>query len=283
MTGGVALFSGFLAILRSEEDNRQNEIAKSQSEIADKQAITAEQGQITDRLNKATENLGKSTDGGDPIIEVRLGALYALERIAQDSFRDHIQIMEILCAYIRHGSLKNKADKTEKPTEDIQAALTIIGRRRKWTKGVKRIEEEEKQDFRIKLNHCYLKGARLGGMNLTNVSFIGANLSDAWFNHTNISDAALGSADLTGAWLEKTIMKKTKLNDTKTAKVHSYQGNFSDCINFTQEQLDVMFLGINVKIPEGWKHPQKDTNYEKIYNTFNDFINAYNEWVETQP
>lgn len=39
-------------------------------------------------------------------IEVRLGALYALERISQDSERDNIQIMEIICAYLRENSRK---------------------------------------------------------------------------------------------------------------------------------------------------------------------------------
>ena len=39
-----------------------------------------------------------------PNLEVRIGAIYALERIAQDSDRDHVQIMEILCAYIRQNA-----------------------------------------------------------------------------------------------------------------------------------------------------------------------------------
>lgn len=39
-----------------------------------------------------------------PNIEVRIGAIYALERIAQDSDRDHVRIMEILCAYIRENA-----------------------------------------------------------------------------------------------------------------------------------------------------------------------------------
>jgi uncharacterized protein YjbI with pentapeptide repeats len=39
-----------------------------------------------------------------PNIEVRFGAIYALERIAQDSDRDHVRIMEILCAYIRQNA-----------------------------------------------------------------------------------------------------------------------------------------------------------------------------------
>ena len=70
-----------------------------------------------------------------------LGAVYTLERIAQDSDRDHIQIMEILCAYIRNNApwtlaqSAKMATAPEKravdtyPRADIQAALTVIGRR----------------------------------------------------------------------------------------------------------------------------------------------------------
>ncbi|MCC5984089.1 MAG: pentapeptide repeat-containing protein, partial [Rhodobacteraceae bacterium] len=44
-----------------------------------------------------------------PNIEVRMGAILSLERIAQDSTRhdkgrDHVRVMEILCAYIRENS-----------------------------------------------------------------------------------------------------------------------------------------------------------------------------------
>jgi hypothetical protein len=42
----------------------------------------AEQGQITDRYNAAITNLGSRS------IEVRLGGIYALQRLMQDSPRD---------------------------------------------------------------------------------------------------------------------------------------------------------------------------------------------------
>lgn len=110
--------------------------------VAHRQADTAEQGLITDRFTRAVEQLGahktvkqqRRNKAGDlqfmrnnqgkidykqPLfeeitvenIEVRLGALYALERISQDSERDNIQIMEIICAYLRENSRK-----AEKPT-----------------------------------------------------------------------------------------------------------------------------------------------------------------------
>ncbi len=278
ISGIGALFGVYLAILRSEENTRQNKIANDQSKTADKQAITAEQGLITDRINKATEGLGKFNDKGDPIIEVRLGALYALERIAQDSIRDHIQIMEILCAYIRHASLKNKADKTKSPTEDIQAALTIIGRRDKWPKGKKRIEKEYKERYHINLNNCYLYGAKFSRGNLVNATLIEANLSYAWFNDTDLSDAALGDAILVNAWFEDTILKNTELSDATTTGVHARDGDFSNCLTFTQPQINEMFFGAAVKLADGLNHPQEGTDYYETYDELEDFFAAYEKW-----
>ncbi|MEM7178897.1 MAG: hypothetical protein AAF503_14460 [Pseudomonadota bacterium] len=50
-----------------------------------------------------------------PNLEVRLGGIYALERIAQDSLRDHIQVMEILCAYIRNNAPASEAERNPLP------------------------------------------------------------------------------------------------------------------------------------------------------------------------
>ena len=146
VSGLGGLFGVYLAILKSEENKRQSDsaeiqsaAARLQSEIANRQADTAEQGLITDRINKAIEGLGKSDKDGKPVLAVRLGAIYALERIAQDSLRDHISVMEILCAYVRNNSprdtTKDLIDTLELLRKDIQEALTIIGRRHKWAGG----------------------------------------------------------------------------------------------------------------------------------------------------
>src|SRR5215218_4723376 len=52
-------------------------------------------GQITERFTQAIEQLGKD-------VEVRIGGIYALEKIAQDSGEAyHWAVVEILTAYIR--------------------------------------------------------------------------------------------------------------------------------------------------------------------------------------
>ena len=57
-----------------------------------------EQGQVTDLYTKAIEQLGSDK------LDVRIGGIYALERVARDSARDHPTVMEVLAAFIREHS-----------------------------------------------------------------------------------------------------------------------------------------------------------------------------------
>jgi hypothetical protein len=55
----------------------------------------AEQGQITDRYNAAITNLGSSS------VDIRLGGIYASQRMMQDSPRDQPTVVAVLCAQPR--------------------------------------------------------------------------------------------------------------------------------------------------------------------------------------
>ena len=58
-----------------------------------------------------------------PNMEVRIGAIYALERIARETPNFHVQIMEILCAYIRENSPAENAEPLhmpEMPADDVE-------------------------------------------------------------------------------------------------------------------------------------------------------------------
>jgi Pentapeptide repeats (8 copies) len=91
-----------------------------------------EQGQVTERYTKAIEQLGSDK------LDVRIGGIYALERIARDSARDHPTVMEVLAAFIREHSREpwpvpeatiSRGREDRFPRPDAQAALTLIGRR----------------------------------------------------------------------------------------------------------------------------------------------------------
>jgi len=60
----------------------------------------AEDGKITDRYSNAIAQLGNQN------MTVRIGGIFALERIARDSEKDHWTVMEALCAFIRDESTK---------------------------------------------------------------------------------------------------------------------------------------------------------------------------------
>lgn len=91
------------------------------------------EGLITDRINKAVEQLGvektvkiKKGEITRPNIEVRIGAILSLERIAQDSTnhdqgRDHVRVMEILCAYIRQNAPATTARDYPEPDWELLA------------------------------------------------------------------------------------------------------------------------------------------------------------------
>jgi len=139
--------------------------------------------QITDRFSKAIEHLGDET------LAVRLGGIYALERIARDSERDHWTTMEVLTAYVRGNSpraLRVNVQTGEierysvlttpgvKP--DIQTILTVIGRRN--------TAHEQGQEYTLDLSGTYLITADLSG-----ADFRGADLTRADLTRANLRGA----------------------------------------------------------------------------------------------
>jgi hypothetical protein len=59
------------------------------------QLRVAQQGQVTERFTRAIDQLGHAE------LDVRLGGIYALERIANDSADDRTTIAEVLTAFVR--------------------------------------------------------------------------------------------------------------------------------------------------------------------------------------
>jgi hypothetical protein len=161
--------------------------------------------QITERYTRAVEQLGSDR------LAVRLGAIYALERIARDSERDHWPIMEILTAYVREHAPWKEEEQRSQPmlALDIQAILTVLGRRtRTYCKG-----EDDRLDLaRTDLCGALIGGTHLEGANLTEThleraNLSGAHLEDAILMYTHLEDALLitarlGRASLMGAHLE---------------------------------------------------------------------------------
>ena len=122
--------SATAALKQAEASAQQSKIAAKQSEIAADQSIA-------EAFTRAITHLG------DKKLEIRIGGIYALARIARDSKKDHWPIMEILTAFVRQKAPWKEGDKPEEkpspPKPDIQTILTVLGRReRAHEKGQER-------------------------------------------------------------------------------------------------------------------------------------------------
>jgi uncharacterized protein YjbI with pentapeptide repeats len=179
--------------------------------------ITRE-GQITDRYTKAVDQLGHAQ------LDVRLGGIYALERIARDSPADRATIGEVLTAFVRgHAPWPPRLpgqDPATAPIDevrelqvrapDVQASLTVLGRG-----GFAR---PEGQGDRLDLHAVDLRHARLRGVHLERAYLLGAHLERA----------DLVSAHLEGAYLMSAHLEMANLEDAHLNGVNLYDAHLED-------------------------------------------------------
>lgn len=190
----------------------------------------------------------------EPNLEVRIGAIYALERISQDSARDHIQIMEILCAYIRENapvssafeidvdsifeesmkalgaSLKEKGGprqrfggvrspidletkKIQFPRQDIQTAISVIGRNRKG--GKEGAVSSDGHSSQLDLRRCNLQRVEFGEGDFSNFSFFGCALDAANFSGCNLGRANLQQSSANATWFHNANCEGMEISDSK--------------------------------------------------------------------
>jgi len=191
-----------------------------------KQQELTEAGQITERFARAVDQLGSA--GADKL-DVRLGALYSLERIMRDSAADQASIVEVLSAFIRGHARKQppalRTSSTGPPATDIQAALTILGRR----------DVRSDQSVQVDLSGtdlsgahlanadlagAYLRGVDLSGVDLSRAHLSNANMTEADLRTAELSRADLSGANLTEADLRSAFLSETNLTDTDLASAN---------------------------------------------------------------
>jgi hypothetical protein len=194
----------FLASIRTAAANRA---ALTQVEIA-------AQRQITEAFTQAINQLGSSND-----LEVRLGAIYALERIAYDSERYHWPVMETLAAYVRiHAPVPRSPETdeielllTQSEQTDIHACIAVLRRRNSDLE----IPGQNIDLGGADLSDANLTGADLAGADLSAAGLTGANLHDADLTGANLAGANLTGADLSGANLTGAVISEEQLDASR--------------------------------------------------------------------
>ena len=206
----------------------RSHIAQEQTKASHKQNEIAINGQIVESISRAVESLGSvrtgvSEDSKQEInLEVRIGAFYALQRISDENENFHIQIMKIICAYIRSNAprVENNQGKGEprvRPREDIQIALDVI--RDRSTDFAK---SEIDKGYRLNLTNANLSRA-----DLTNANLRGADLTNANLSRADLTNANLRGADLTNANLSRADLTKANLRGADLTNANLTNANLS--------------------------------------------------------
>lgn len=183
---------------------------------------------ITERFTRSIEQLGNKEE------TIRIGGIYALERIANDSPRDGWTIMEVLSSFIRgKQNIKGQDLTATVPIirTDAQAALTVIKRRKTEL-------EDDNQYLDLSLtNLCEanIMAANLNRVKLNNSILVKADLSQANLNFANLSNANLSEANLTavklaGANLIQANLSNTNLSAADLNEANLNKANLSDAI-----------------------------------------------------
>jgi uncharacterized protein YjbI with pentapeptide repeats len=202
---------GAVILLGAYFTYRQLQTGREQLQIA-------QQGQVTERFTRAIDQLGHAE------LDVRLGGIYALERIANDSPNDRTTIAEVLTAFVRgHAPWPPKLAgqyRAETPIEqvpelhvrapDVQAALTVLGRR----------QPLPKLRGRLDLEATDLRKARLEDADLRDASLFDNNLQEAILDAANLQGAILYNANLQGVVLVDAQLQEASFDGAKLQSAH---------------------------------------------------------------
>jgi len=231
---GIVVAAGALANLYFTSRNLQ---------VAGRTLETNQRGQVTDRFTKAIDQLGRTVDRGgdnkaDPLVEVRLGGIFALEQIAHDSGgsdTDYVPVVaEVLAAYVRENA-RRTGGKTVVRRPDARTAMAVLGR----LHGKPPIDLRFTNLAEFDLSGAELRLADMEGADLGTANLVGADLYGA----------DLRRASLIGACLNRASLRATKLSDADLDQAVLADADLHDAEGLEWPQIARAALGRATRLP----------------------------------
>ncbi|WP_424184061.1 pentapeptide repeat-containing protein [Actinokineospora sp. G85] len=225
--GGGGLFALYLAWRRqhsTEVGLRQKE--RDQEDVARAYELQREDSlakRITELYTKAVEQLGSDK------APVRLGGLYALERLAQDHAEQRQTIVNVLCAYLRMPFTLPDATEGAEHRESAQEREVRITAQRILAHHLAPGRDPDNPDATFWSDiDLDLTRAILIDFDLTR-----CRVREAQFSGANLIDADLGSVTFTGnAWFDDAIFtNRANFGDvTFTGRAHFVDATFTGSV-----------------------------------------------------
>lgn len=251
-TGMLALVAIFFTARTASAALSSSDAAQQTAAAAQQTAAATEQGMVTGRYTAAIDQLGSDK------LDIRLGGVYALERIARDSARDHPTVIAVLAAFVREHSHDADAhtalntDETSGSTSgrtrfrpDLQDALTVIGRRA-TRHDVDPINLRSANLARAELGGAKLRNAILVGADLTGAKLIEADLANADLLSAILSHALLMGANLTDARLTSATLINAKLRKANLSRVEAETADMTGVLLVEATMTHIILTGANL-------------------------------------
>jgi hypothetical protein len=186
-----------------------------------RQVQVSREGQITERFTRAIDQLGSAQP------EVRLGGIYALERIAKDSPADRRTVAAVLAALVRthapwmvgapngpehpSATVDERLPWLEHRAVDVQAALWVLSRRPPSRDPLQLYLS------RVDLRAAFLRDARLPHTALRHANLARALMPGIDLSRSDLEDTDLRNTDLRAARLTKANLHKAHLQNADLA------------------------------------------------------------------
>ncbi len=260
ITAGVAGAVGIYFTWRGQRLTRQAQeenqrTTQAQLENAQEELRLTRQGQITERFTRAIDQLGNKS------LEIRLGGIYALQRIANESEEDYEPIVEVLTAYIRKNS--PRTPNLTLPPADIKATVAVLARLlvRRGHRGEDPLHlvpvelagtNLKEANFQVINRMVNLERANFQEALLSKADFGDTNLFYAYFERAdlregNLLGANLGSGHLQEADLEQADLRETNLTSADFRNATLREAWFYGA-NLTQADLrDAVLQGADLR------------------------------------
>ncbi|WP_435224248.1 pentapeptide repeat-containing protein [Streptomyces sp. Tue6028] len=171
---------------------------------------------------------------------MRIGGIYALERVARNSAADAGAVAELLCSYIRQHSPAAADGGVHDPSSasapghlelraaDVRTALFVL------KKGTIRPEGDEP----LRLLGTDLQRAGLDSARLVGVDLEGADLRWAWLRWAHLDGADLSYADLRDAHLEGASLVGAEMTGARFHGAHLEGASLLGVLDLDHAQLE---------------------------------------------
>lgn len=184
------------------------------------------EGHITEQRSRAVDQVGSAN------LDVQLGGIYGLERIAKASADDRITIMFMLGAFVRRHAPWPPDPGTPHPLPAVDMGIAWLGVRNPAVQAAMNVLSRRLADprlARLNLTRTDLRSLQVEeGAQLANTIFSHANLARAWMRGAildrgsfrdcdlrlaNLAGASLVGADLRSAHLQGANLRGADLRD----------------------------------------------------------------------